>query len=435
LCINFASSVETIKLNPHGSEEALEISSTTYIRLLQQLRGKPLFPRLKRLCIEDYHELVDYLPLFLSPNLQTIELLNTEPSSIPDTTASIVLQNFICDFSEWSQDVQHLRIAQCFIMPTCLLDSISLLNNLRTLNISPIHVGSFQEFRPLAPLALESLTLRLSCPLYDRLPDPITPLPDFLVSLENLDISGPLIAVVDFVSSLGSRRLTNLVVEAGSKHVTCDQHVSLMEVENVNVCDFGNMLYTISLRWGDFLREITITPPCSACIDFSQLSGMLMLEKMRVFDCPFNGLEHALKSPAVWYHLDTLHLTVTISFPLLSLMVLSVPHLRKLNISIDTSKVPTKEQRVFSHPLKSLSILNSPSQDSGWGSCWSVQDLPHSIQIARYLNALFPKMEELTSNSPMKTWEVVWQLMLLCQTSRADDNCRPVYARNELGVL
>jgi len=70
---------------------------------------------------------------------------------------------------------------------------------------------------------------------------------------------------------------------------------------------------------------------------------MLMLEKMRVSDCPFNGLEHALKSPAVWYHLDTLHLTVTISFPLLSLMVSAAPHLKKLNISIDTSKAPTKE--------------------------------------------------------------------------------------------
>jgi len=163
---------------------------------------------------------------------------------------------------------------------------------------------------------------------------------------------------------------------------------------------------------------------------------MLMLEKMRVSDCPFNGLEHALKSPAVWYHLDTLHLTVTISFPLLSLMVFSAPHLKKLNISIDTSKAPTKEQRVFSHPLKSLGILDAPSQDSGWGSCWSAKDLPHSIQIARYLDALFPKMEELTSNSPMKTWEIVWQLVLLCQNSRADDDCRrPVYARNELGVL
>jgi len=156
-----------------------------------------------------------------------------------------VLQNFICDFSEWSQDVQHLHIAQCFIMPTCLLDSISLLNNLCTLNISPIYVGNFQEFRALAPLALESLTLGLSCPLYTRLPDPITPLPDFLVSLENLDISGPLIAVADFVQSLGSRRLTSLVVEAGSKHVICDQHVSLMEAENVNVCNFGSMLHTI----------------------------------------------------------------------------------------------------------------------------------------------------------------------------------------------
>ena len=221
----------------------------------------------------------------------------------------------------------------------------------------------------------------------------------------------------------------------------CDQHGKKpLEAENVNVCDFGSMLHTLSLRWGDFLREITITPPYDACIDYSQLSGMLMLEKIHVSNCPFDGLEHALKSPTVWYHLDTLHLTVTITFPLLSLMVLSAPHLKTLNVGIDTSKAPsTKGKRVFTHPLKSLDILDLPSQNSGWGSCWSVKDLsnlPHFIQIARYLNALFPEMEELTSNSRIKTWEIVWQLVLLCQASRADDNCRrPVYAQDEFEVL
>jgi len=432
--MNFSSSVKILELNSQGSEEALKISSATYIRVLQQLRGKPLFPQLRKLYLENYHGLVDYFSLFLSPNLQTIQLLNTKTATISAPTASVVLKNLICDFSEWSQQVEHLHVTQGIIMPISLLEGISLLSNLRTLNISPIQVGSFQEFCPLAPLSLESLTLGLSCSSYTRLPNPITSLPDFLVSLEKLNISGPLIAVVDFVQSLGSQHITSLVIEAGGKGVKCDQHGKKpLEAENVNVCDFGSMLHTVSLRWGDFLREITVTPPCEACIDFAQLSGMLMLEKIHLSSCSFDGLEHALKSPTVWYHLGELHLTVTISFPSLSLMALSAPHLKKLNVSIDTSKAPsTKKQRVFAHPLKSLDILDLPSQNSGWGSYRSDKDLsnlPRFIQIARYLNALFPKMEELTSSSRMKTWEIVWHLVMLCQTSRADDDCRrPVCA-------
>jgi len=426
--MNFASSVGTLELDSQGSEEALTVSSATYIRLLQQLRGKPLFPRLKKLCIEDYYGLVDLFPLFLSPNLRTIRLLNTKPPTVLGATASVML-NLICDFAQWLKDIQYLYMTQGTVMPMSLLDSISLLSNLRTLEISTIQVGSFQEFRPLAPLALKSLTLKLSCSSYIRLPDPITSSPDFLESLEKLDISGPRVVVVDFVQSLESQYLTSLAIEARDKEVECDQHgkkpVSLMEAGNVNVCDFGSMLHTISLRWGDFLREITITPPCDSCTDFAQLSGMPMLEKIHVSNCPFDGLKHALKSPAVWHHLDTLYLSVKISYPLLSLMVLSAPHLKKLNVCIDTSEAPsTKQPRVFAHPLKSLGILDSPSQDSGWGSRRNVKDLsdlPRFIRIARYLNAMFPKMEELTSDSGMKIWEVVWQLVVLCQISRADE--------------
>ena len=96
--MSFASSVEILELNSQGSEEALKISSATYIRLLQQLRGKPLFPQLKRLCIENYHGLVDYFSLFLSPNLQTIQLLNTKHPTIPVTTASVVLKSSFAIF-------------------------------------------------------------------------------------------------------------------------------------------------------------------------------------------------------------------------------------------------------------------------------------------------------------------------------------------------
>jgi len=211
--MSFASSIKILELSSQGSEEAFKISSATYIRLLQQLRGKSLFPQLKRLCIKDYHGLVDYLPLFLSSNLQTVQLLSTKSPTIPVTTASVMLRNLICDFSEWSQEIQHLHITQGIAMPISLLDSISLLRNLRTLELSPIQVGCFREFRPLAPLALESLTLELSCSSYICLPNPITSLPEFLALLEKLHISGSSIMITDFIRSLGTQHLTSLTVK------------------------------------------------------------------------------------------------------------------------------------------------------------------------------------------------------------------------------
>ena len=440
--MNFAASVEILKLDSHGVEEAHKISSGTYIRLIQQLKGRPLFPQLKRLYIENYHGLVDYFSLFLSSNLQTIQLFNTQPLEKPGAISPVVLESLLCDFSEWSPGVQLLRITQDTTMPISLLDSISLLSNLRTLDLALVQVGSFEEFRPLAPLVLESFTLKLSCSSYTRLPNPITPLPDFLASLERLHISGPLIAVSDFVRSLGSQHLTSLVVRdedifsprwdqrrKGKKSST------LTEAEDVKqqMYDFGSMVHTISLRWGHFLRTVTIASSCNARVDFAQLSGMPLLEKLCIFDCPVDGLEHTLKPSAVWYYLDTLHLTVTITFPLLSLIALSAPHLKRLGISIDTSEAPPTENRqILAHPLNLLRI-HDPSSGV---SCWSASDfseLPRFIQIARYLDALFPTMKELTSTSQIKTWETVWQLIVLCQTSRADDNCRrPVQTEFEV---
>jgi len=163
-------------------------------------------------------------------------------------------------------------------------------------------------------------------------------------------------------------------------------------------------------------------------IDFSQLSNAPLLEKIHVSDLTIDGLERALKPTGVWYHLDTLCLTMTITFPLLSLIALSAPHLKELDLSIDASKAPpTGNQQVLVHPLNLLKIHGPHSPNSGSALWWSPNDpsdLPSCIQIARYLDALFPAMRELTSTSRIRTWEIVWQLMVLCQTTRADENCR-----------
>ena len=452
--MSFASSVETLELNSQGSKEVLETPGT-YIRLVQQLKGKPLFPQLKRLCIEDYHGLVDFFPLFFSSNLRSIKLLSTEPLTIPVTTASVMLRNLICDLSEWSQEIQHLHITQSIILQAWMFNSISLLSNLRTLILSPIQVNNFEEFRPLAPLALESLTLELSCPSYVCLPYPITPLPDFLALLKKLDIYGSSIVIADFVQSLGSQNLTSLTIEGKieasesarssssrrKNNRTLETKRKLKKTDDVNhrMYDFESILHTISSRWGESLREITIISQCDACIDFAPLPSIQLIEKIHVSDFPIHDLEHALKPTAIWNHLDTLHLTMTITFPLLSLIALSAPQLKKLDVSINTSEEPpTDNQQVPAHPLSLLKIHGPSSQNSeGFGckSAGNVPDLSHLIQVARYLNSLFPTLKELTSTSQINIWELVWQLLVLCQTCRADGNCQRSIHNQESEVL
>jgi len=444
--MSFASSVETLELNSQGSKEVLGISPGTYIRLVQQLKGKPLFPQLKRLCIEDYHGLVDFFPLFLSSNLRSIRLLSTKPPTIPVTTASLVLRNLICDLSEWSQEIQHLHIAQSTILQTWMFNSISILSNLRTLELSPVQVKNFEEFHPLAPLALESLTLELSCSSYTSLPYPITPLPDFLALLKKLRISGSSIVIADFVQSLGSQKLTSLAIEGKiqadesawssssrcMKHRTLKTSSKLKKTVNHRIHGFESILHRISLRWGESLQEITIISQCDACIDFAPLPSIQLIEKIYVSDFPINDLEHALKPTAIWNHLDNLHLTVTITFPLLSLIALYAPQLKKLDVSINTSGAPPADnQQVPTHPLNLLKTHGPSSQNSEGSLCRSANDVPdlsRLIQVARYLNSLFPTLKELTSTSQIEIWELVWQLLVLCQTCRADGNCqRPVH--------
>jgi len=307
-------------------------------------------------------------------------------------------------------------------------------------------VGDFQEFRPLAPLALESLTLGLSCSSYIRLPDPVTLLPDFLALLEKLDISGPSIVIADFVQSLGTQRLTSLTVESESEvqasaGAVASKHGPLkgkkkpstsIQTKNVDhrISDFRSILQTISSRWADSLRRMSINS-CDVPIDFSALSNVPLLEKLYVSDFTIDGLERALKPTGVWCHLVTLCLTMTITFPLLSLIALSAHHLKELDLSIDASQAPlTENHQVLAHPLNLLKIHGPYSTNSGWALGWAPIDLPLCSQIARYLNALFPGMKELTSTSQVGTWETVWQLVVFCRTTRDDDCRRPVYARD-----
>jgi len=261
--------------------------------------------------------------------------------------------------------------------------------------------------------------------------------------------------IADFVQSLGSQNLTSLTIEGKieasesawslssrcKKHRTLETKSKLKKIKNVKhrMYDFESILHTISSRWGESLREITIISQCDACIDFAPLPSIQLIEKIHVSDFPIHDLEHALKPTAIWNHLDTLHLTMTITFPLLSLIALSAPQLKKLDVSINTSEEPpTDNQQVPAHPLSLLKIHGPSSQNSeGFGckSAGNVPDLSHLIQVARYLNSLFPTLKELTSTSQINIWELVWQLLVLCRTCRADGNCQRSIHNQESEVL
>ncbi|KAF5350663.1 hypothetical protein D9756_008525 [Leucocoprinus leucothites] len=463
-CMNATASVRRLKLNSAAKTDASRISPA--------LRGEPLFPRLQSLYIEDFGEIASYLSLFLSPGMRTIELVATKPSAFAVAAAAPALRALLSDLVEWSPGLQSFMIRRVPGVPVSLFKHVSPLSNLRILELSSlVGVKSFEDFRPLAPLALESLTLQFSCSSYTQLSGAIIPIPAFLSSLEKLHIFGPLDAVADFLQSLGSGSLTSLDVEVDSEKLSTERDgCGLPSTNSVagkkkkksrstaaesnedaviseTHSDIGGLecvMLTISSRWRDTLCELVIVSSSDQTIDFVHMTGFRLLEKLYIAGCPVTNIPSALESPAVaWNRLNSLHLppVTTIPFSLLHRFAISAPCLEELTVALDVNEaLTTVAQPVLSHPLRSLSLNNPspPTTMDRYGGCSNIhiEGLPQLIRVARFLNALFPSIQKLEASEKKNAWGMVWQLMLLCQGSSADDKCRrPNHVHDEFEVV
>jgi hypothetical protein len=457
--LDTAASVDYLELNSKAQEEASQISTGTYIRVVQRLKGEPLFPSLSRIHIEDFDASVDYLPLLISPVLQSVQLVNVKHGAGVAPGPTVALTALLNDLLEWAPDLHSLTITQVPELPMSLLQIISGLSHLRVLRLSTFsQVQSFEEFRPLSALALSTLSLQFSCSLYTPLPTPVVPSPTFLGVLETLHIAGPVNAISDFLQSIDSQSLGVLSLEilkpklSSCGKLSCKKATTKKSLKRSSLGEGEEaptpaneperLISFICSRWAGRLKGLTIVSSVSLTLDLLNMSNLRSMECLHIEGCSVTNIQPTLNlSPTIWHSLTSLHLptNIRISYPLLRQIALAGPFLEELAVYIDIDEVPhLNELRTLVHPLRSLCIHQSGGSVEGFASPnHRAENWPHLIAISRFLNALFPSLQSLIATTRDKDhWRGVWRLIQLCHDARADDECRePVPVHEEFTVV
>ncbi|KAJ3571646.1 hypothetical protein NP233_g3619 [Leucocoprinus birnbaumii] len=440
LCTSIAACIDRLELDQGARKEVAQIAPAVYIRVLQELKGKALFPELRSARIEDFDQLVDYLAIFLSPALETVELVAAIPTPTksdpmgfednpPLTTAPPALGAFIDDLAEWSPGLRSLKVTR-LSMAKSLFKNVSLLGNLRVLELSTIvGIENLKDFRPLAPLLLESLVLHFSCTSYSPLESQ----------------SGVPSSRAFFPCSLGSQSLAVLNIEITSINPKVKRKKGENTTKRATLASqlarsksINGLATEISFRWKETLRQLKLALACSyeRSVNIEHFPEFRALEKLEIIGYSIADLSFAPAASdqydIAYPRLRVLRLprSATIAFEVLRQIVLAAPCLEELTVAFDVKEVPPAIRQALSHPLKLLVIEDQVSRHCDWGSptkcsSVSVDDVPHYIRISRFLNATFPALKKLEARGrDSKAWAMVWQFISLCQGAIADDKSR-----------
>lgn len=395
------------------------ITPATFVRIARMLAGGPLFPNLRHLQIEDLsHSTNNYLALLAIPTLEHITLSfhpTKDPDSqlVEDTDYPELVRALFTDLIFYSKELKILHAKKVVpAMPISLFQTISNFSALRVLKLKcllRVPAGEFNEYiRCLERLrSLEALWLRLEeivsdgsspeTPEIVEILEPITILPE-LLPMTQLDIIGPAHLVVKTISAFGSGALELVTI-------------SLSRTTSPTT----------------FPQLIKRTPPA---LDLKPLKQVAGLQRLHLLECVLDpSIE--LFQRGVWLRLTSLALPSSVMVDLAQLKSIAeaLPSLRELGIwLVEFGKLSTPNSTIVTtevalhHPLENLVLLNSRVPFSEPPQ--KLVRVNRCVRIARYLNALFPALQSLTAERDVEVWEVVFDLVRLCQASLVTDKNR-----------
>ncbi|KXN81866.1 hypothetical protein AN958_03585 [Leucoagaricus sp. SymC.cos] len=340
--LSAAASIDRIELDRCAKQEASQISPVVYIRLASQLKGTPLFPLLDSLHIEDFDAFVEYLPLLISPVLQTVELVGSVTVTSSTTPTIIALKSYLGDLHHLSPSLKTLR-------PLPLIADFIL------------SVGS----QSLGHLII------------DIFPDSARPPPKQKIQMKcakkqsRSDSSGP-----DGIVKGSENGFESLIGTIVSR--------------------WNNSLKDLTILASKAFRLEFSQLTCLRGLEYLDITGCLVS----------GFRENLKPSASVWQHLQKLHLpqTYTVSFPLLLQLAIAAPLLEQLALSLDVEEaLPVDRPKALIHPLRSLRVQNRDSSRE-WFESPRDNVQYRLIKVARYLNALFPNLRVVIANEKQHKW-------------------------------
>ena len=418
------------------SDDDTHVHSSTYIRIAQLLQSTSLFPSLRHLKFDNYD--MDTIFLFLSPVLESLELTNIRYRE------HIIVGPFLARLS--SQMLRRIVLHNGEISANFLKKYIARFKQLRSLEFSDgDFLSDFTAWEVLGTLpSLANLTMKATKPA------PASHWqtrshgggPKYFDALESLSVTGSFLLIQHLLDFIDSPCLTTIKFYPTS---VLNEHEFEHEAD-----DFTPSMTIITFKWSQSLKNLVIvtddvtddsstgsmfnTAQRRRCYAISKCLKLLtVLQKMRTFHLTWkmenmeDDVRLLVKS---WPKLRSLklHLDSTvafISFATLRIIAENCPELRYLQIPLndDTSTIPFFDTSIknLHHNLEvlDLRIVDSDrAQPSTITPTSRRQWLECHIQVAKYLDFIFPYLTDIELTPYNETWSGIRDLIMLCQDAR-----------------
>ena len=393
-----------------------QVHPSTYIRIAQ-LQSSALFPSLRRLHYNLDDRSISHIFLFQSPLLDSLELFNirgfenTIVGPFLATLPSQILSRIVLDTGRMSVDI--------------LKKSIVRFKQLRSLELSvTVFMSDFVLWELLGTLpSLANLTLKAINPASHPAHVPEnsnsqTGGPKYFEALESLCVTGSFFLIQHLLGFIDSPCLKTIKFYPVINHVLNEHEHN--EPDNL----FTPSMTIVASKWSQSLKNLLIHSSSSGTAHRYAIPKCLMLltdfHEMQTFQLKGGKMENMdddVRSLVMsWPKLIFLRLPLSQTFVSLStlrIIAKNCPALRFLSIRLDASITPPFDtsSKSLHHKLEVLTVGKvQPSI--------APTSLKCQIEVARYLDLIFPYLKSIEMHPDNVTWSGIRDLVKLCQDVR-----------------
>ena len=411
----YSRKVKSFIMSPNTHDP--QVHPSTYIRIAQ-FHPSALFPSLRHLYCLDQGS-ISHISLFLSPLLESLEL--NYIGGFEDT----IVGPFLATLS--SQTLSKIVLRDGQMSADILKNTIVHFKHLRSLELSySVFVNDFKfalwevlgTLPSLADLTLESNDLT-SFFYPAQAPENSNRKSGgrkYFDALESVSIKG-------FIKSFLIQHLLGFIDSPYLKSIK----VSTATIpQDESEAFFTPCMAIVASKWSQSLTTLVIS---SASVGRCAISNCLMLltdlHEMQTFH--LNGWsminidDEVRRLVMSWPKLRTFTLIyVPISLSTLRIIAENCPELRCLRIPLDISSIPPFDTsgKSLRHDLEVLAV-----------GTWKVRPSTKTtsecrIQVARYLNFIFPYLRSIEAHPEYATWSRIRDMVKLCQVITPEELSR-----------
>ena len=413
-------------------EDDAEVHPTTYFRIAQH-QSSALFPSLRHLLYDlgDPSYPDPHIFFFQSPLLDSLEILNI--GGFEHT----IVGPFLASLS--SQVLSHISLS-CGRMPRDILKKSIVhwhFKQLRSLELTDaILLTDFTILEVIG--SLPSLT-HFSLTALDFVSHPTEKSPEistrqsggskYFDALESLYVMGTIFLIQNLLGFIDSLCLKSIEIYPLIDDIRHEHELEVILTPSMTI---------VASKWSQSLKNLAIrrtridsdrSVPIYQCL--MPLTGLHEMESFHLEYWTMKNMDDVMRRLVMsWPKLRTLIVNVCqrphdqplISLSTLWIIVENCPELRHLEIPLDTSTIPpsdTSNSKSLRHNLEVLTAWGHKDLDEPPSDTITTQEmLGYQIQVARYLDLIFPFLKSIEVEFDDVTWSGIPVLVKLCQDAR-----------------